>query len=75
MYKVTFASPVALDGDSQNVFQSECIEPSIEFALALHRSSNVAHVIEVVLQPLVVPSSEDVVCLTLSLKENPTERK
>lgn len=75
MYKVTFASPVAFDGDCQTVFKSDYIEPSVEFSMALHRSSNVPHVIEVVLQSLEIPSSEDVVCLTLTLKENPKERK
>lgn len=74
MYKVTFASPVASDGNSQTVFQSDHIEPSIEFAMALHRSSNVPHTIVVVLHPNILPV-EDQICLTLTLKENPKERK
>lgn len=74
MFKVTFSSNSEFDGDCQTVFQSEHIEPSVEFAMALHRSSNVPHTIVVVLHPNILPV-EDQICLTLTLKENLKDRK
>lgn len=69
MFKVTFSSNSEFDGDCQTVFKADFIEPCVEMSLALHRSSNVPHTVAVVYQPLAVPSSEDVVHLTLTLKE------
>ena len=71
MFKVTFASPVALDGNPQIVFQSSAIETCIEVAMLVHRYSNVPHIILVV---LIHPDNVEETRLTLVLKENPCRK-
>lgn len=63
MYYVTYSTIDAPDV-SVKVFSHQVIEPCVEFAMALHRSSNVFHKI------LVALDSGDT-RLTLTLKENP----
>lgn len=66
MYYVTFSTPDALDAIVR-VFCHQAIEPCLEFALALHRSSNYFHTVSVF--------REDDCLVSLVLKENHTEKK
>lgn len=55
MWKVKF--------NETEVFTSKKDVEAIQFALAIHQSSNVPHRIEVVFTPLVLPGEDMVVCL------------
>lgn len=67
MFKVCFASPSALDKSVEVFFHPELVEPCIDFAMALHRSSNVPHVITVF--------RDNTLILSLYYEGKPTEKK